>query len=198
MALPMELLREINMELHNVVFSNQTSLNKLQPLPVFIPLPSALPSGFLGQDTGRQQLNTVTASHRLLEKCLCFWCSGISDPHRFRNLEPLQYHMLTCVNTTHCKADKFQQWRWDWMAWLRGSCCGQSNYLQYIIQYYFWAFGHFVTGNRMVKSLQVKQCVKYTPGKKLFSKLKWLFISFSNQKGQSANGDKENTTYHLT
>lgn len=167
----MELLKEINMELHNVVFSNQASLDRLQPLPAFIPLPSALPSIILGQDTGRQQLNTVTPTHRHLEKCLCFWCSGISDPHCFRNLEPLQYQVLTPANTNHCKADKFQQWRWEWMAWLRGNCWSQSNYLQYIIQYYFGTFGHFVTGNHVIKSLQVKQ-FECTPRKKLFSKLK--------------------------
>lgn len=103
MAAPMELHREMNMVLHNVVFSNQASLNRLQPLPAFIPLPSALPSVFLGQDTGRQQLNTITPSHRHLEKRLCFWCSEMSDPHHFRNFEPLQHHMLNCVTITHTK-----------------------------------------------------------------------------------------------
>lgn len=58
---------------------------------------------FLGQDTGRQQLNTLTPSHRYLGKCPCFWCSGMSDPHHFRNPEPLQHLMLNCVNTTHTK-----------------------------------------------------------------------------------------------
>lgn len=169
MAVPVKLLREINTELHNVVFSNQASLNRLQPLPAFIPLPSALLSVFLGQDTGRQQLNTITPSHRHLAKCLCFCCSGMSDSHHFRNLKPLQHYMLTCVNTTHYKAE-FQQWKREWMAWLRGNCCCW-NYLQYIIQNYLGAFGHFVTGNCMVKSLQVKQSFKYTPGK-LFSKWK--------------------------
>lgn len=37
-----------DLELHNVVFSNQAGLNRLQPLPAFIPLPSALLSGFFG------------------------------------------------------------------------------------------------------------------------------------------------------
>jgi len=37
------------MQLHNVFFSIQDSLNRLQPLPTFIPLPSALPSIFTGQ-----------------------------------------------------------------------------------------------------------------------------------------------------
>lgn len=62
MAVPMELLRDINMELHNVVFSNQASLNRLQPLPAFMPLPSALPSGFLGQDTGTDIWRSVFVS----------------------------------------------------------------------------------------------------------------------------------------
>lgn len=150
-----------------IVFSNQASLNRLQPLPAFIPLPSTLPSVFWVTIQADSSLTPWLQATDIWRN-ECFWCSGMSDPHHFRNPEPLQHHVLTYVNTTHCKADKLQQWRWEWMAWLRGNCCCQSNYLWYIIQYYFGTSSHFVTGDCMVKSLQVKQSFKCTPGKSYF------------------------------
>lgn len=157
---------EINVELHNIVFSNQASLDRLQPLPAFIPLPSALPSVFWVKTQADSSLTPWLQATDIWRN----ECSGVLGCQiriRSTSLQESWTSATPRVNLCpYCSLQGWlQQWRWEWMASLRGSCCCQSNYLWYIIQYYFGTFSHFVTGDCMVKSGQVKQPFKSTPGK---------------------------------
>lgn len=86
---------EINVELHNIVFSNQASLNRLQPLPAFVPLPSALPSVFWVKIQADSSLTPWLQATDIWRN-ECFWCSGMSDQNQIH----ITSGILNLCNTT--------------------------------------------------------------------------------------------------